>query len=53
MAGMAKIDIKTGNCTYIALKDHKEQVQRISAFAEDKSKRLWIGTMGWGLFLET
>lgn len=50
MAGMAKIDIKTGNCTYIALKDHKEQVQRISAFAEDKSKRLWIGTMGWGLF---
>ncbi len=50
--GMGKLDRETGHCTYIQdLTDNDgNPVQRVYAFAEDNSKRIWIATMGAGLF---
>ncbi len=50
--GAARMDRKTGKCTYLrGLVDKSGQrVQNIYAFAEDNKKRLWIATMGGGLF---
>lgn len=50
--GMGKLDPRTGHCTYqqdLLDKDGKH-IQRVYDFAEDKEKRLWIATMGAGLF---
>lgn len=50
--GMGRIDRQTGKCTYLEdLTDRNETpVQRVYDFVEDKDKRLWIATMGAGLF---
>lgn len=52
MNGMGKLDRKTGHCTYLTdLRDSGgKRVQRVYCFAEDANKRLWIATMGAGLF---
>lgn len=52
MNGMGKLDRETGHCTYLTdLRDSGgKQVQRVYCFAEDANKRLWIATMGAGLF---
>lgn len=50
--GMAKVNRRTGNCEYVENwydANHKP-VQRVYCMAEDKYKRLWIGTMGSGLY---
>lgn len=50
--GMGKLDKATGHCTYRRdlLDEDGKHVQRVYGFAEDKYKRLWIATMGAGLF---
>lgn len=50
--GMGKLDKATGKCTYLDdLRDSNgKRIQRVYCFAEDKDKRLWIATMGAGLF---
>ena len=50
--GMGKLDKATGHCTYRRdlLDEDGKHVQRVYDFAEDKYKRLWIATMGSGLF---
>lgn len=50
--GMGKLDKETGLCSYqYKLVDKKNNyIQRVYDFAEDKDKRLWIATMGFGLF---
>lgn len=50
--GMGRIDKKTGRCHYLdQLADQNGKlVQRVYALAEDREKRLWIATMGAGLF---
>ncbi|NDV57108.1 two-component regulator propeller domain-containing protein [Bacteroides sp. 519] len=50
--GMGKLDRKTGNCTYQhdLVDKNGNNIQRVYDFAEDKNKRLWIATMGAGLF---
>ncbi len=46
MQGIAKLDPKTGACRYI-----KAPINlRVYAFAEDRQNRLWIATMGKGLY---
>lgn len=52
MNGMGKLDRNTGKCTYLTdLRDSGgKRVQRVYCFAEDSHKRLWIATMGAGLF---
>lgn len=53
MQSMAKIDKETGHCQYFKRKtdaDSKEGKLRVYSFAEDKHDRLWIGTMGNGLY---
>lgn len=50
--GMGKLDRQTGLCTYQhnLVDKNNNYIQRIYDFAEDKNKRLWIATMGFGLF---
>ncbi|MDH6312105.1 signal transduction histidine kinase/ligand-binding sensor domain-containing protein/DNA-binding response OmpR family regulator [Parabacteroides sp. PFB2-10] len=50
--GMGKLDKETGLCTYRKdLLDHDgKRVPRVYDFAEDNDQRLWIATMGSGLF---
>lgn len=50
--GMGKIDRETGRCTYLKeLSDENGKfVQRVYDLTEDRHKRLWIATMGAGLF---
>lgn len=52
MNGMGKIDRNTGRCTYLPdLRDRGgKRVQRVYCFAEDAHKKLWIATMGAGLY---
>jgi len=52
MNGMGKLDRNTGQCTYLTdLRDSGgKRVQRVYCFAEDAHKKLWIATMGAGLF---
>lgn len=52
MNGMGKLDRNTGHCTYLNdLRDSGgKRVQRVYCFAEDARKKLWIATMGAGLF---
>lgn len=50
--GMGKLDKQTGECSYqYKLVDkNNNYIQRVYDFAEDKNKRLWIATMGFGLY---
>lgn len=50
--GMGKMDRQTGRCSFLKeLSDENGKfVQRVYGFAEDRNKRLWIATMGAGLF---
>ena len=50
--GMGKLNKQTGLCDYqYKLVDkNNNYIQRVYDFAEDKNKRLWIATMGFGLF---
>lgn len=50
--GMGKLDKQTGLCSYqYNLVDKNNNfIQRVYDFAEDKNKRLWIATMGFGLY---
>lgn len=50
--GMGRLDKQTGKCTYQQdlLDENNNIVQRVYNFAEDRNKRLWIATMGAGLF---
>lgn len=50
--GMGKLDRQTGMCTYQhnLVDKNNNYIQRVYDFAEDKNKRLWIATMGFGLF---
>lgn len=50
--GMGQINKQNGVCSYEQnLKDKGgNHIQRVYAFAEDHKKRLWIATMGAGLF---
>lgn len=50
--GMGKINRQTGHCTYQQdlLDKNGNQIQRVYAFAQDRDKRLWIATMGAGLY---
>ena len=49
---MCKVNKKSGKCTYLTdLTDDKgKQFPRVYAMVEDNSKRIWIATMGGGLF---
>lgn len=48
---MALLDKKTGKCTYVPLYDTEgNAAKRIYSITEDRNKRLWIGTLGQGLF---
>ncbi|MCD8496570.1 MAG: hypothetical protein LRY45_09225 [Bacteroides graminisolvens] len=49
---MSKLERKTGHCTYFKelLDQDGNRVQRVYDFVEDKNKRLWIATMGAGLY---
>ena len=50
--GMGRIDTRTGRCfTQKDLLDkHGRPVQRVYDFEEDHNKRIWVGTLGYGLF---
>lgn len=50
--GMGKLDRQTGMCTYQhnLVDKNNNYIQRVYDFAEDKNKRLWIATMGFGLY---
>lgn len=50
--GMGKLDRQTGQCSYqYKLVDkNKNYIQRVYDFVEDNNKRLWVATMGFGLF---
>ncbi|RGQ99618.1 two-component regulator propeller domain-containing protein [Bacteroides sp. AF26-7BH] len=50
--GMGKLDKQTGQCSYqYKLVDkNNNYIQRVYDFAEDNNKRLWVATMGFGLF---
>ncbi len=50
--GLAILDRKSGKCTnFNKLKDNNgKSVQRVYSLTEDNNKRLWIATMGSGLF---
>lgn len=50
--GMGKLNRQTGQCTYMQNMLDKEgnRVQRIYDLVEDNDNRLWIATMGAGLF---
>lgn len=50
--GMGKLDTQTGMCTYQhkLVDKNNNYIQRVYDFAEDKNKRLWIATMGFGLY---
>lgn len=50
--GMGKLDKQTGLCSYQhkLVDKNNNYIQRVYDFAEDKNKRLWIATMGFGLF---
>lgn len=50
--GMGKLDKQTGQCTYQykLVDNNNNYIQRVYDFAEDNNKRLWIATMGFGLF---
>lgn len=50
--GMGKLNRQTGQCSYqYELVDkNNNYIQRVYDFAEDKNKRLWVATMGFGLF---
>lgn len=50
--GMGKLDKQTGQCDYQhkLVDKNNNYIQRVYDFAEDKNKRLWIATMGFGLY---
>lgn len=50
--GMGKLNKQTGQCSYQhkLVDKNNNYIQRIYDFTEDKNKRLWIATMGFGLF---
>lgn len=50
--GMGKIDTRTGkNIPQNDLLDnHGKKVQRVYAYEEDNNKRMWVGTLGYGLY---
>jgi signal transduction histidine kinase/ligand-binding sensor domain-containing protein/DNA-binding response OmpR family regulator len=50
--GLGRIDRKTGKCAYLTdlVGTDGSRVQRVYDVAEDKMQRLWIATMGNGLF---
>ena len=50
--GMGKLNRQTGECSYqYKLEDkNNNYIQRVYDFDEDNDKRLWIATMGFGLF---
>ncbi|MCD8203160.1 MAG: response regulator [Prevotella sp.] len=50
--GAAWLDPTTGKCTYIddILDSNGKKARNVYAFAEDNNKRVWIATMGAGLF---
>lgn len=50
--GAARLDRRTGKCTYLQdlVDKNGKNVRNVYAFAEDNQKRLWIATMGGGLF---
>lgn len=50
--GMGCVDKKSGKCKYIEdLKDNEgNRIHRVYDITEDNQKRLWIATMGSGLF---
>lgn len=51
-SGAARLDKRTGKCTYLQdlVDKNGKNVRNVYAFAEDNQKRLWIATMGGGLF---
>jgi signal transduction histidine kinase/ligand-binding sensor domain-containing protein/DNA-binding response OmpR family regulator len=50
--GMGKLDRQTGMCNYQhqLVDNNGNYIQRIYDFVEDRNKRLWIATMGFGLY---
>lgn len=50
--GMGKLNVQTGKCDYQynLVDKNNNYIQRVYDFVEDKDKRLWIATMGFGLF---
>ena len=50
--GLGRLNKETGRCNYLnnVLDIRGKPAQRVYDFAEDNSKRLWIATMGTGLF---
>lgn len=50
--GMGRLDRRTGRCTYLnqLISEYGNNGKRVYGFAEDRNKRLWIATMGAGLF---
>ncbi len=52
LGGMSRLDRKTGHCTSVKdlLNKQGNPVEYVYDFVEDADKRLWIATMGDGLF---
>jgi len=50
--GMGKLDKQSGQCSYQHKLVDKNNIyiQRVYDFTEDKDKRLWVATMGFGLY---
>lgn len=50
--GMGKLNRQTGECSYQykLVDSNNNYIQRVYDFAEDSNKRLWIATMGFGLY---
>ena len=49
ISGLMKINKKTGHCISVLLKYKGNEIKAVTAVAEDKYKRLWVGIMGGGL----
>lgn len=52
LGGMNRLNRKTGHCEYVKdlLNEQGNPVEYVYDFAEDSDKRLWIATMGDGLY---
>ncbi|MDL2310185.1 response regulator [Parabacteroides sp. OttesenSCG-928-B22] len=50
--GVGKVNKKTGTCQYLRdfVDENGSPIQRIYCLEEDENKRLWIGTIGAGLY---
>lgn len=49
-SGYGMIDMKSGKCTYLGVAGSNDLVSNVYGFCEDKRGRIWVASMGNGLF---